>query len=158
MIDAQLAAFLEEGLGIHLGTRNERLEPNGARALAVKVDGDGVHFTVFLAKVAADRLISDLKANGFAAVSIGRPIDERACQVKGTVVSIRAAKASERETIVAQFEGFRDQLEAIGIPRGGSDRWATWPAVAIRLKATAVFNQTPHAGTGNQIVSGSQIA
>ena len=151
MIDRDLAAFLQEGLGVHIGTRNQRLEPNGARALAVKVEEDGAHFVVFLAKVAATRVLPDLKANGFAAVTVGRPVDERACQVKGTFVSARAAKASERQEIVAQFEGFRDQLQAIGVPRDGSRQWLTWPAVAIRLKVTAVFNQTPGADAGKQI-------
>jgi hypothetical protein len=151
MIDRELAAFLQEGLGIHIGTRNQRLEPNGARALAVKVDEDGGHFVVFVAKVAASRVLPDLQANGFAAVTVGRPVDERACQVKGTFVSARAAKASERREVVAQFEGFRDQLQAIGIPREGSSRWITWPAVAIRFKVTAVFNQTPGAEAGKQI-------
>ena len=150
-INHELAAFLQEGLGIHIGTRNERLEPNGARGLALKVDDDGTHFTVFLAKVAAARILSDLKSNGSAAVTIGRPVDERACQVKGTFVNARAAKASERDGIVAQFEGFRDQLQAIGIPRDGSSQWVTWPAVAVRLKVTAIFNQTPGADAGKQI-------
>ena len=53
MIDARWPAFLQEGLGIHIGTRNERLEPNGARALAVTVDDDGMHLVVYLAEVAA---------------------------------------------------------------------------------------------------------
>ena len=36
MIDAQLAAFLQEGVGIHIATRNGALQPNGARAIAVQ--------------------------------------------------------------------------------------------------------------------------
>jgi hypothetical protein len=151
MIDRELAAFLQEGLGIHLGTRNKRLEPNGARAIAVKVEDDGVHVVVYVAKVAAARVLPDLESNGQAAVTFGRPIDERDCLVKGAFVGVRAAKATERSEIAAQFERFRDQLEAIGIPRVGSSRWITWPAVAIRLKATAIFNQTPGAEAGKQI-------
>ena len=151
MIDRALAAFLQEGLGIHLGTRNRRFEPNGARAIAVKVEDDGVHVVVYVAKVAAARVLPDLESNGQAAVTFGRPIDERACQVKGTFVAVRAAKAPERSEIAAQFERFRDQLEAIGIPRVGSSRWVTWPAVAIRLRASAIFNQTPGAEAGTQI-------
>jgi hypothetical protein len=151
MIDRELAAFIQEGLGIHIGTRNAHLEPNGARALAVTVDEDGTHFTVFLAKVAAARVLPDLKSNGFAAVTVGRPIDERTCQVKGTFVSARAAKSGERDELLKQFEGFRNQLQAIGIPRVESSQWITWPAVAIRLKATAIFNQTPGAEAGKQI-------
>jgi hypothetical protein len=149
MIDLQLAAFLEDGVGIHLGTRNEQLEPNGARAAAVKVEEGGTHLVVFLAKVAAVRLLPDLHSNGQAAVSFGRPTDERACQVKGTLIDVREAAEEERAFVGAQWEGFLDKLEAIGIPRAAS--WIWWPAVAVRLKATAVFEQTPGAKAGTQI-------
>ena len=41
MIDPQFAAFLQEGLAVHIGTRNQHLEPNGARAIALTVEDDG---------------------------------------------------------------------------------------------------------------------
>jgi hypothetical protein len=151
MIDEQLASFLQEGLGIHIGTRNERLEPNGARAIAVKVEDNGTHLVVYVAKVASSRVLPDLQANGQAAVSFGRPVDERACQVKGIFVSARPARANERPLLMRQWEGFRDNLEQIGIPRGGMERWITWPAVAIRLKVTALFEQTPGPDAGKAI-------
>jgi hypothetical protein len=151
MLDPTLAAFLQEGLGIHIGTRNQRLEPNGARALAVVVEDDGAHLVVYVAEVAAARLLPDLADNGRVAVSFGRPVDDRACQVKGDMVSVRPAELSERELIRAQFDGFLGSLERIGIPRAGAANWALWPAVAIRLKATAVFEQTPGPAAGTPI-------
>jgi hypothetical protein len=148
MIDAQLAQFLEEGLGIHIGTRNEHLEPNGARGLAVKVDDDGTHIVVYVAKVAAERLMGDLKSNGQAALSFARPVDERACQVKGFFVSGRPGKATEQTLVAEQFGRFLDNLALIGIPRDGATNWTKWPVVAIRLRVTAMFNQTPGANAG----------
>ena len=148
MISRDLAAFLQEGLGIHLGTRNGSLEPNGARGMAVQVDEDGVHLVVYVAEIAASRLLADLEANGQAAVSLARPVDERAAQLTGTVVGIRPATDEERPAVMAQVDGFRASLERIGIPRVATTTWVTWPAVAIRLKTTAVFNQTPGPGTG----------
>jgi hypothetical protein len=143
MIDRQLASFLQEGLGIHIGVRNERLEPNGARAAAVRVDDDGQHLVVYVAEVAARRVMPGLESNGQAAVLFGRPVDDRSCQVKGTFVSARPAKADERPFVEAQRDGFLDQLEHIGIPREAATSWITWPAVAIRLKVTALFEGTP---------------
>ena len=149
MIERQLAQFLEEGLGIHIGTRNDQLEPNGAMALAVKVDDDGSHVVVFVAKSASERLMTDLKSNGQAALSFARPVDERAVQVKGFLASVRSGKAAEKKFVSEQFERFLDSLEQIGIPRAGATNWTKWPVVAIRLRVTAMFNQTPgaHAGT-----------
>ena len=148
MLDQTLAAFIQEGVGIHIGTRNERFEPNGARALAATVDAEGRELVVYLAEAAAARLLPDLRANGQVAVSFGRPVDDRACQIKGELVNVRAAEPDEREKILGQFESFLDNLELIGIPRAGAANWTTWPAVAIRLRATAVFEQTPGPAAG----------
>jgi len=148
MLDRTLAAFVQEGVGIHIGTRNERFEPNGARALAATVEADGRELVVYLAEAAAARLLPDLHANGQVAVSFGRPIDDRACQVKGEVISVRPAAPDEREKIRWQFDSFLNNLELIGIPRAGAANWITWPAVAVRLKATAVFEQTPGPAAG----------
>jgi hypothetical protein len=151
MIEPQLAAFLQEGVGIHIGTRNESFEPNGARAIAVTVDPDGTHLVVYVAKVAARRILPDLEANGQVAVGFGRPIDDRACQVKGVFTGARAATAAERPVVVKQWDGFMASLAQIGIPREVTREWVTWPAVAIRLKATAIFNQTPGPDAGTPI-------
>ena len=151
MLNHTLAAFLQEGLGIHIGTRNDRLEPSGARAIAVAVDDDGSHLVVYVADVAAARLRPDLSVSRQVAVSFGRPIDDRACQVKGELVSVRTAEPHEREMIRRQFEGFLANLELIGIPRAGAANWIVWPALAIRLKATAVFEQTPGPAAGTPL-------
>jgi len=151
MIDPQLAAFLEQGVGIHIGTRNEQLHPNGARAVAAKVDGGGTHLVVYVAEIAAARLRVDLESNGQAAIVFGRPEDERSCQVKGVFVDIRPAADSERPLMQKQWDGFLGQLEMIGIPRVSATNWITWPAVAIRLKVTTIFEQTPGPQAGAQI-------
>lgn len=151
MIDRQLASFLEEGLGIHLGTCNARLEPHGARAIALTVDADGTHLTVYLARVAASRLLADLEPNGRGAVSVGRPIDDRACQVKGDCVGVRDAREDERAAIEAQWNGYLASLERIGIPRALTVEWTMWPAVAVRLRVTALFEQTPGPSAGTPI-------
>jgi hypothetical protein len=153
MIDNALAAFLQEGVGIHIGTRNGVLHPNGARAIAVQVEPDGRHLVVYVARVAAARILPDLEANGQAAVGFGRPIDDRACQVKGVFVSVRDATEDERSRVSAQWDGFLSSLEKIGIPRAATRTWVTWPAVAIRLRVNALFNQTPGPGAGAPLAS-----
>ena len=150
MIQPELAAFLQEGIGIYIGTRNAALEPNGARAIAARVDERG-RLIVYLADVAAERLLPDLHGNGQAAVTFGRPADERACQVKGTFISSRPAAEDERPLLDAQWEGFTRQLETIGVAREARSAWPKWPATAIVLKPTAVFEQTPGPAAGNQL-------
>ena len=148
MIDPDLRAFLEGGLGIHIGTRTARLEPNGARAVAVKAEDDGLHLTIYVAETASRRVLPDLKANGAIAVVFARPIDDRACQIKGIYVEVRPAADAERPFVDRQWEMFLGNLEKIGIPRIGSSAWITWPAVAIRMRAPAVFEQSPGPDAG----------
>ena len=144
----QFRDFLEGGLGIHIGTRNSDLEPSGARVAAVRVDDDGLHLLVYIAEVAAPRVLADLQSNGQAAVVFARPTDDRACQVKGQFVGVRPARAEEQPFVEAQWARFLDNVEKIGVSRSITRGWITWPAVAIRLRASAVFEQTPGPDAG----------
>ena len=151
MIPPALASFLEQGLSLHIGTRDEHHRPSGARAAAVVVESGGDHMLVFIADVAVARLLDDIRRNGQLAVDFGRPEDDRACQVKGSVVEIRAAHAHERDVVLRQWQGFLDQLEKIGIPRQMAKGWGHWPATVVRIKVTAVFEQTPGPLAGTAI-------
>jgi hypothetical protein len=148
MIDKNLSSFLEEGLGVYVGTRNAALEPNGARGAAVRVEEGGTHAVVYVAEISAPRILPDLESNGQIAVSVGRPKDDRACQVKGLFTGARPAAEEERDVVIAQWDRFRSALEYIGIPRAMTAAWMAWPAVALRFKVTAVFEQTPGPAAG----------
>ena len=94
------------------------------------------------------RVLADLQSNGQAAVVFARPTDDRACQVKGQFVDVRPARAEEQPFVETQWARFLDNLEKIGISRSIARGWITWPAVAIRLRASAVFEQTPGPDAG----------
>lgn len=149
MIDRQLASFPEEGVSIHIGTCDDQLQPSGGRAGAVVVERDGHHLVVYVPENAMARLRAPLESHRQVTVGFGRPEDERACQVKGSVVDIRPATPEERRVVDEQREGLLRQFEIIGIPRAVTTGWANWPAAAVRMKVTAVFEQTPgpQAGT-----------
>ena len=151
MIDTELAGFLREGLSIHLATRDARLQPSGARAAAIQVDADGRHVVVFVPDRAAARILPDLESNAQAAVSYARASDDRAGQLKGVVTDIRAAAPAEQPLVATQWQAFMRELELVGIPRDFALGWATWPAVAIRIRVTSVFEQTPGPKAGTPI-------
>ena len=151
MIDQQLAAFLHDGVGIHLGTRNRRFEPNGARAIGARVEDDGRHVVVFISSVAAQRVLPDLESNGVAAVVFARPVDERACQVKGMFIESRAVTEDERSYALEQWNAFLENLDYIGIPKSAAATWVSTADIAIRLKVTALFEQTPGPQAGQAL-------
>jgi len=144
----EVASFVEGGQCIHIGTRNDQLEPTGVLVFAVTVDPDRSHVTAFLPTTGSEEVLANLQANGQAALCFGRPVDEHACQVKGVFVSARPAAKKERAAVDAQWEQSLRQLEQIGQPRVLRAGVAVWPSVAVRLRVTEVFNQTPGPGAG----------
>src|SRR5262245_62076327 len=151
MLDEPLAAFLQEGLAIHIGTRNERLEPNGARVTAVTVDQDRRHVVAYVPAAAAAGILSDLRGNGQAALGFCRPVDDKACQVKGVFVEDWAAGEAEQPEAMRQWRGNLAQLSAVGIPDVASTNWSMWPCVAVRLRVTELYDQTPGPGAGKSL-------
>lgn len=151
MIAPELAQFLEQGLAINIGTRNARLEPNAAYCPAARVAADGLHLTVFVPEVGAAAVLADLADNGQAAVVFARPEDDRACQVKGTLVDTRPATGDEQALVQTQWRGFLRQLEMIGTPGESTRTWVIWPCVAVRLRVTALFSQTPGPDAGARL-------
>jgi hypothetical protein len=148
MISQALASFFEEGIGIHIGSRYASLEPGGARALAAKVEDQGATLVVYMPALFADQVMPDLQSNGQAAVLFGRPVDDRSVQVKGTFIDVRDGRDDERAMVQAQWEGYFANLALIGIPGAVYDRCPRWPVLAIRLRVTALFEQTPGPAAG----------
>jgi len=61
------------------------------------------------------------------------------------------AEASDRDFVIGQWQGFMKQLDAIGLPSDATTTWSSWPCVAVRIKVTAVFNQTPGPQAGKPL-------
>jgi len=143
MLDKNLTEFLEQGVAIHIGTRNARLEPNGCRVTAVRVEDEGRCLVAYIPRVATKAVLDDLQSNGQAALSFARPADDRAVQVKGEFLSLKDADAAEEKFAASQWQGFLNQLDMIGLPGAGTATWTMWPCVAVRIRVTALFSQTP---------------
>lgn len=144
MLDKSLTEFLEQGLAIHIGTRNAALRPNGCRVTAVRVEDQGRHLVAYLPKAATPAVLEDLRDNGLAAVSFARPTDDRAVQVKGEFLSVRDAEASEEAFVLGQWRSLLAELDMIGLAAlTSTSTWLMWPCVAVKIRVTAVFSQTP---------------
>lgn len=144
MLDRSLTEFMERGLAIHLGTRNQQMRPNGCRVTAVRVENQGQHLVAYLPKAATPAVLEDLRANGQGAVSLTRPIDDRAVQVKGVFVSERDADPSEEAFVIGQWNALLTELDMMGLAAlSSTSSWSMWPCVAVTLRVTAVFSQTP---------------
>ena len=143
MLDRTLTEFLEQGLAIHIGTRDARLRPNGCVVTAVRVEDEGRHLVAFIPKAVTPPVFDDLRSNGQAAISFTRPSDDKAVQVKGEFVAVEDVSEADQQFAMSQWEGFLRQLDLIGLPGKATSTWTLWPCVAVRIRVTAMFSQTP---------------
>ena len=144
MLDKTLTEFLEQGLAIHLGTRNNAMRPNGCRVTAVRVEDEGRHLVCFVPSAVSPAVLDDLRVSGQAAVSFARPTDDRAVQVKGDVLSVRDADPAEESFVLGQWQGLLTELDVIGLrPLTSTSTWLMWPCLAITIRVTEIFSQTP---------------
>jgi hypothetical protein len=143
MLDKSLTEFLEQGLAIHMGTRDQRLRPNGCVVTAVRVEDEGRQLVAFIPKAVTPAVFDDLRSNGQAALSFTRPSDDKAVQVKGEFVSQADVSEADEAFAKQQWSGFLNQLDLIGLPAKATSTWTLWPCVAIRIRVTAIFSQTP---------------
>lgn len=151
VIPEELASFLESGLSITAGTRDADLRPDGARAFALRVHEDREHLTTFFHAKAAPALLRNLADCPLIALSIDRPTDSRACQIKGEFTGSRRARTGERALVEQQFDGFLRELEVIGIPRAMTSGWLFWPCVAVDMRITHLYEATPGPGAGDPL-------
>jgi uncharacterized protein (DUF1786 family) len=150
-ISRDLARFLESGLAIVVATRDGELQPDGTVGWAVRAHEDGRGLTLYLHEQAAAEMLRNLERHPEIAINLDQPTSHRACQVKGVYLSHRKATDAERPTVDGQVEGFARELEAIGIPRAMCEAWQVWPATALELRVTRLFEQTPGPGTGEAL-------
>lgn len=151
LIADETARFIESGLSMTVATRDSALQADGAAVWAARVHADRARLTVFLYEEAALGMLRNLEAHPEIAVLFDQPTTHRACQVKGRYLGARRARPAERALVDRQVEGCAAELEAIGIPRAMMAGVKTWPCLAIELRVTDLFEQTPGPGAGEPL-------
>jgi len=151
VIPPDLVPFLESGVSILVGTRDEHLRPDGVRGVGVRVEADGREVTVFLAEPPAAGCLGNLAANGRVAVAFSRPVDHRSVQLKGQVVGMRAAGKADREAIDRYRGLLIAALGEVGLSPRLVGRIRMAPCRAVRFRVEAVYEQTPGPGAGEPL-------
>ncbi len=148
MISEDLASFIESGVSILVGTRDDQFRPEGTRGFGARVRPGGEELTVFVAAVTGERTLANVRANGRVAVCFTRVADHRSIQVKGQLLEAREASDQERPLVDRHQKLLVQILGDIGVPPRLVLRMNRWPAHALRLRVNGVFVQTPGPGAG----------
>ncbi|MGC3996745.1 MAG: hypothetical protein QM767_04105 [Anaeromyxobacter sp.] len=151
MISPELAAFIESGVSILVGTRDARLFPECMRGMGARVEAGGAELTVFLPDAVSTRLLDDLRDNGRVAVTFSRTMDHKSVQVKGRVVALGPAAPEDRAEVDRFRCAWSQMVGEVGVPPRVTLRMAHWPCHAARLRVEGLFVQTPGPGAGQPL-------
>lgn len=157
LIDEDLAAFLESGVGVHAASRDAANVPCLVRGIGCRVSDDRRRLTVFLLASQCERVLGDIAANGAIAFVASQPSTHRTVQLKGADARAEPPREGDERLVGRQREAFIRELVSAGYDPGlptallGGD-WAD--AVAVSFTPTAVFAQTPGPSAGTLLAGG----
>lgn len=150
-VTADLLPFLESGVSILVGTRDEGFRPDCARAVGARIDPGGREATVFLPDEPAADTLANLAANGRVAVCFSRICDHRSVQLKGRVLRVQAAGPRDRAVIQRYRDAWMAALADVGMSPSVIARVRNEPCHAVRFRIESVFEQTPGPGAGEPL-------
>jgi len=133
VISNDLAAFLESGLPVLVGTRDAQLVPESSRGFGARVGAGGTEVTVYMPEAFSTSSFASLRDNGRIAVCFSRPTDHRSFQVKGRVLELGACGDEDRPHLERYARLAAQTLAEVGIPGRILRRLAIFPCRAVRL-------------------------
>jgi hypothetical protein len=149
-IGAELAAFMESGVSITVGTCDGRGRPSCAWAMGASVDRARGTVTVLVPTATSARIARDVADQSRVAITFSRPLDHKSLQVKGRAQH-RDAIESERAIAERYRAAFTEHLDCAGWPRSAVRRITYWPCVALEVEVEELFEQTPGPRAGERL-------
>jgi hypothetical protein len=139
----------EAGTSVLVGTAGAGAVPACCRGIAIRIDPDCRRATAFVPVATSRDVIANAAATKRAAFVVTRPIEHSSIQMKGTVETIRLATDAEEPFVRQALEEFAGVLDTIGMPKRLTRALTYWPAFAIELTVSELYDQTPgpRAGT-----------
>src|SRR5262245_40606162 len=153
-IDDGLKAFLESGVSVVVGTRDEGLIPEIVRAWGPHVSRDRQTIRLCVPEATSVRTRTNLVGNGRIAVAFSLPSTYETVQLKGRHLRTTKPSAEDLHRLDRHRESFAALNESIGVPRAGVEAfWRRELAgsplfVTIHFVVHAIFNQTPGPAAG----------
>jgi hypothetical protein len=154
MITKELKAFIEGGVSVVVGTRDEGLVPEIVRAWGPQVNPDRRSIRLCVPEATSLRTRTNLVANGRIAVAFSLPSNYETVQLKGRHLRTTSPSADDRRRMDRHRESFAAVNESLGVPRArGEVFWRRELMgspffVTIHFVVEAIFNQTPGPAAG----------
>jgi hypothetical protein len=151
LIQQDLAAFMASPVMIILGTRDDGLIPEIARAVGAAVRREEGCIDLMLSAWQWPKTVANVRTNGQLAVTFARPSDYVSYQVKGHATMVPTT--AEHATLARRYmESMASTLGELGLEQRIVAPWLIdQDLVALRLSAQEIFVQTPGAKAGQLI-------
>src|SRR5262245_25929115 len=153
-IDDALKAFIESGVSVVVGTRDEGFVPEIVRAWGPHVKRDRRGLRVCVPEATSVRTRTNLVGNGRIAVAFSLPSTYETMQLKGRHLRTTRPSVEDLLRVERHRESFAAVNALIGVPRAGVE--ALWHRelagsslfITIHFVVDAIFNQTPGPAAG----------
>jgi hypothetical protein len=149
-LPADLTPLLQGRCVVYIATRNAALEPLSTIAFGLQPASDGREVTVFLPAALSPPILANLRDNGQMAVTLVRPSDHRALQIKGVWAGERRTGEEDRAFLAQHRDEMLQEMGQVGVPRSAWRRLAWWPCLALRMEVRDTFVQTPGPSAGQR--------
>jgi len=150
----EVSAFIQSGLSITVGSRDDRLIPSIAKGVGCRVENAGRQVTVLVFAEAAEAVMRDIAHNQQVAVVFTRPSTNRTVQLKGHDARPAPAGPPEAALVRRHLALFADDLRLLGWqPQYVNTLFLhDWSQLmAIRFTPHGAFAQTPGPGAGARL-------
>ncbi|MDH6232156.1 hypothetical protein M2281_002754 [Mesorhizobium soli] len=157
MIGADVAAFIESPVMILVSTRNHAHRAFIARGSGARFDRRRGHIDVLMCRGQWSDVAGNAARGAPIAVTVVRPSDYRAFQVKGVIEEIASASEEEQQRASAYVARMLEILAELGVTKVQLSHTLTdKDLVRISFLPTDLFVQTPGPDAGQRLEQASQ--
>jgi hypothetical protein len=154
IVNASWAKFIQGGVSIVLGSRDEQNIPSVVRGIGCRISRDRCQVTILVSKSQADVVLNAIRATGAVTTVFTQPSTHTTIQLKGNDGTCAPPQRTDKSLAVAYVDAFVADVCSIGYPEPAI-RTILWsdPAdvVAVNFTPEAAFLQTPGPRAGEPL-------
>ncbi len=153
-LDAELAAFVQGGVGIVVASRDDRRLASIARGVGCRVEAAARRVTVFVVRSENAALLADIRRHHVIAVVFSAPASHRTVQLKGFDAREREVGPDDALQLAAYARAFDEALTGIGFGHGYAGALIAHPPgdlVGVGFTVSEGYLQTPGPRAGERL-------
>ena len=158
LIDTELAAFMQRGISLNVGSCGLDLLPSVARATGCRVSADRLTVRMLVSRHQAAAVIAHVETGAALAAVFSEPSTHRTVQFKAHHARVESAGAEDIAAVARYRDGFVEELRPLGYAPELIRSFLACPdadIVALRFTPCAAFSQTPGADAGHALQAGA---